>query len=59
MAAVAPQKVQCEFGSYYPAGMLVKAATSPSHRDIAHKRCECESAENEVENERIYIQQLE
>jgi len=30
MAAVTPQKGQCEFGSYYPATSLVEAATSQS-----------------------------
>ena len=34
MAAVAPQKVQCELGSYYPAGSVVEAATAPSRWDV-------------------------
>ena len=35
MAAVAPQKRQCEFGSLYPAGSSVGAATTPSRWDVA------------------------
>ena len=34
MAALTPQKVQCEFGSYYPAGTFVEAATAPSRRHV-------------------------
>jgi len=34
MAAVAPQKRQCKFGSLYPAGSLVGAATTPSRWDV-------------------------
>ena len=34
MAAVPPQKVTCEFGSYYPAERLVVAATTPSCRAL-------------------------
>jgi hypothetical protein len=34
MAAVAPQKVQCEFGSLPPARSSVEAATSPSRLDV-------------------------
>jgi len=33
MAAVDPQKRQCKFGSLYPAGSLVEAATTPSRSD--------------------------
>ena len=35
MAAVAPQKRQCEIGSLYPAGSLVEAATTPSRWDVS------------------------
>ena len=35
MAAVTPQKMQYEFGSYYPAGSSVEAATAPSRLDVA------------------------
>ena len=35
MAAVTPQKRQCELGSYYPAGTLLEAATSQSRRDVS------------------------
>jgi len=35
MAAVAPQKRQCKFGSLYPAGSLVVVATAPSRWDVA------------------------
>ena len=35
MAAVAPRKVQCEFGSLYPAGNSVEAATTPSRWDVS------------------------
>ena len=38
MAAVAPQKRQCEFGSLYPAGSVVEAATTPSRWDVMCKR---------------------
>ena len=34
MAAVAPQKWQCEFETLYPAGSLVEAATTPSRWDV-------------------------
>ena len=34
MAALAPQKQQCEFGSYYPAASAVEAATSQSRLDV-------------------------
>ena len=34
MAAVSPQKRQCELGSYYPAGSVVEAATSQSRWDV-------------------------
>lgn len=34
MAAVTPQKVQCEIGNYYPARTLVGAATSPICRPL-------------------------
>ena len=34
MAAVTPQKMQYEFGSYYPAGSSVEAATAPSRWDV-------------------------
>ena len=34
MAAVAPQKRQCKFGSLYPAGSSVEAATTPSRWDV-------------------------
>ena len=33
MAALAPQKRQCELGSYYPAAGVVEAVTSPSRWD--------------------------
>ena len=35
IAALAPHKRQCEFGSYYPAGSSVEAATSPICRTLA------------------------
>ena len=35
MAAVAPQKRQCEIGSLYPAGTAVEAATTPSRWDVS------------------------
>ena len=35
MAAVTPQKGQCEFESLYPAGSLVEAATTPSRWDVS------------------------
>jgi len=38
IAAVLPQKRQCEFGSYYPAGALVEAAASPSRQHVSGKR---------------------
>jgi len=38
MAAVAPQTRQCKFGSLYPAGSLVEAATTPSRWDVICKR---------------------
>ena len=38
MAAVTPQKMQYEFGSYYPAGSSVEAATAPSRWDVIGKR---------------------
>ena len=34
MAAVAPQKWQCKFGSLHPAGSVVGAATTPSRWDV-------------------------
>ena len=34
MAAVAPQKRQYKFGSLYPAGSSVEAATTPSRWDV-------------------------
>ena len=37
MAAVTPQKMQYEFGSYYPAASSVEAATSPSRFDVMGK----------------------
>jgi len=37
MAAVTPQKRQCEFARYYPAASLVEAATSQSRRDVSSK----------------------
>jgi len=37
MAALAPQKRQCEFGSYYPAQTFVKPATSQSRWDVSGK----------------------
>ena len=41
MAAVVPQKRQCKFGSLYPAGSLVEAATTPSRWDVVGKPREC------------------
>jgi len=38
MAALAPQKRQCEFGSSYPAGSAVETATSQSRWDVIGKR---------------------
>ena len=38
MAAVTPQKWQCEFESLYPAGSVVGAATTPSRWDVVRKR---------------------
>ena len=35
MAAVAPQKRQCEFESLYPAENSVGAATTPSRSDVS------------------------
>jgi len=40
MAAVTPQKRQCELGSYYPAASLVEAATSQSRQHVMCKRRE-------------------
>ena len=37
MAAVAPQTRQCKFGSLYPAGSVVEAATTPSRWDVRCK----------------------
>ena len=37
MAAVPPQERQCKFGSLYPAGTAVGAATTPSRWDVARK----------------------
>jgi len=34
MAAVTPQKVQCEFVTSYPAASSVEAATTPSRRHV-------------------------
>ena len=44
MAAVAPQKRQCKFGSLYPAGAVVEAATTPSRWDVV-----CKPSESAVE----------
>lgn len=33
-----PQEVQCEFGSLYPAGSSVEAATTPSRWDVRRHR---------------------
>ena len=41
MAAVTPQKRQCEIASLYPAGSLVGAATTPSRWDVT---CKADSA---------------
>ena len=38
MAAVAPQKRQYKFGSLYPAGSVVEAATTPSRWDVVRKQ---------------------
>jgi len=35
MAAAAPQKRQCKLAREYPAGSVVEAATSRSHRSLA------------------------
>ena len=35
MAAVTPQKRQCEIASLYPAGNFVEAATTPSRWDVS------------------------
>ena len=40
MAAVTPQKMQYEFGSYYPAESSVEAATASSRWDVKCKRGE-------------------
>ena len=37
MAAVAPQTILWEIGSYYPAASLVKAAALQSRLDVTHK----------------------
>jgi hypothetical protein len=37
MAALAPQKRQCELGSYYSARSVVEAATAPSRWDVVGK----------------------
>jgi hypothetical protein len=37
---ISPQKVQCEFGSLYPAGSSVEAATTPSRLDVSRHPCE-------------------
>ena len=37
MAALAPQKRQCEFETLYPAGSSVEAATTPSRWDVIGK----------------------
>jgi len=34
MAAVVPQKRQCEFEALYPAATVVEAATTPSRWDV-------------------------
>jgi len=38
MAAVTPQKRQCELETLYPAGSVVEAATTPSRWDVKRKR---------------------
>ena len=38
MAAVAPQKRQCEIERLSPAGSLVEAATTPSRWDVSSNR---------------------
>ena len=35
MAAVPPQKGQCELARKYPAGSVVEAATTPSRWDVS------------------------
>jgi len=57
MAALAPQQRQCEFGSYYPAGTLVKPplrqAARPlgeSGRQYSRTMCASSAANNEVGN---------
>jgi len=42
ITALTPQKMQCEFENYYPAGTLniSEAATSPSRWDLVCKRRE-------------------
>ena len=37
MAALTPQKRQCEIETLYPAGSSVEAATTPSRRDVVGK----------------------
>ena len=50
MAAVAPQKRQCKFGSLSPAGSSVVAATTPSRWDVIGKSGDsaCGSRKNKV-----------
>jgi len=49
MAAVAPQKRQCKFGSLYPAGNLVGAATTLSRWDVV---CHTGTVSTERETDR-------
>ena len=47
MAAIAPQKRQCEIETLYPAGSLVEAATTSSRLDVRCKRATAWWARNE------------
>jgi len=49
MAALAPQKRQCEFGSYYPRRNVSEAATAPSRWGVTCKRWTTQQ-DNETEN---------
>ena len=61
MAAVTPQKRQCENERLYPAGSFVEAATTPSRLDVMGKFKETSykkkltGTHNKKENLTIYI----
>jgi hypothetical protein len=45
-----PQKVLWDFGSLYPAGSSVEAATTPSRLDVIGKRC---ATDNDNETRKV------